>query len=620
MTSMTTASRSGAVFNNTISSNISRVEVLHARSRLTARATSSAPHGPTLPSSVLLGLLLLAGCPGVPDEKPSPDTGDCTPTTWYLDADGDGFGDPGASQEACEPPEHAVTDAADCDDASPEVYPGAEEICGDGLINDCDDTDGSAAAAACPAGGPFELSLASGKLLGEGEDHYAGWSVAGAGDVNGDGYDDVLVGAPYAGGGVAYRVLGPVFGTASLGDANTRVTGGGVAGWVVANAGDHDGDGLPDALLGTPFAGSDDQGGAVIVSGSAEGGLSLADADAILSGRSTVDFAGRSVAGAGDVDGDGWDDILVGAPIADGPDIESSLGHCADDDLDEFGYEHGVTAGEVYLMSGPVSGDVSLSVSTAMLYGEDGGDGAGSVVAGPGDINADGVPDLMVSSVGQCQGAAAGGAVYGVFGPVEGELSLVDADLKAFGETPRVFAGEASAGAGDVNGDGYADLVVGVPRMWGTEGDLQGVAYLVLGPGSGAGDLGSADARRWGEAQGDYAGHAVAAAGDVDLDGQDDLLVAADSESTGGGNAGAAYLIYGPLSGTASLSSADIKFVGSERGDRVGASVAGAVDLDADGLADLLIGATGDEEAASEAGAVSLILGSNPMLTGGYGP
>lgn len=546
------------------------------------------------------------------------DTAPCLEQVWHTDYDGDGYGDATTEARACDAPEGGVADGTDCDDSQSTVYPGAREVCGDGIVNDCEDTDGSAAAAACPPAGPYEFSAADGRLLGEGEGDYAGWSVSGAGDADGDGHDDLLVGAPYA--LTAYRVMGPVSGTISLGSSATRVTASGGAGWSIANAGDQDGDGLPDMLVGVAQGGEDDEGQALLVLGTTMGDLSLADVDAVLTGESEDDAAGQSVAGLSDMDGDGWDDLAVGAISVTGSSVESTLGECGDADWEEYGREHGVYAGAVYMLRGPVSGDMSLAMADARVVGEDGADYLGYRLGGQGDLNGDGVPDLLMSAVGQCEGGLDAGAIYVMEGPVSGDISAAAADRKVLGAARRELAGQALSVAGDVNGDGYGDFVVGERSKSGSEGDFQGVVYMVLGPGSGVSELAGADSTMWGERASDEAGYSVGSAGDLDMDGFDDLIVGALLESSVVESGGAVYVVHGPVSGTSSLRDADIKMTGAEEGAGAGGSVAGVGDVDSDGLPDLLVGATGDSEGAFAAGAAYLILGGGPILTGGYGP
>ena len=383
---------------------------------------------------------------------------------------------------------------------------------------------------------------------------------------------------------------------------------------------DSDGDGLPDMLVGVAQGGDADEGQALLVLGTTAGELGLADVDAVLSGEDDTDYAGQSVAGLGDMDGDGWDDLAVGAVYVTGSSVDSVLGDCATADREEYSDEYGISAGAVYLLRGPVTGDMSLAMADARVYGEDGADYLGSQLGGQGDLNGDGIPDLLMSAPGQCEGGLDAGAIYVMDGPVSGDLSAADADRKVLGAATRELAGEVLSVAGDVNGDGYGDFAVGERFKDGPEGGSQGVVYVVLGPGSGVSELAYADASLWGEMASDNAGSSVASVGDVDLDGFEDLLVGAEDSGTEETNGGAAYLVHGPVTGSVNLSSAALKFVGSESDERVGTAVAGGGDVDGDGLLDLWIGASCDSEAAPLAGAVSLILGGGPMLTGGYGP
>src|SRR5262249_28472230 len=147
-------------------------------------------------------------------------------------------------------------------------------------------------------------------------------------------------------------------------------------GYSVAGPGDVDGDGQADLLLGAPYsdAGSVDGGAAYLLLGPVRSGLDLKDATALLVAEAAGDLAGQSVAGAGDVDGDGLADLLVGA----------------------YGNDAGGTdAGTTYLLSGPVGGEVDLGDATARMLGEVAGDKAGFAVAGAGDVDGDGLDDVL---------------------------------------------------------------------------------------------------------------------------------------------------------------------------------------------------------------------------------
>ena len=224
--------------------------------------------------------------------------------------------------------------------------------------------------------------------------HYGGYSATGFGDINGDGYGDIIAGAPTADlgatdAGRAYVWLGsPAGGTHSLHDAALIFDGeaaGDNAGSRVAGPGDLDGDGRADLLIGAPYseANGTSAGAAYLVYGSASRGtLSLAGADLRLLGEAAGDEAGWGVARAGDVDADGHPDLLVGAP-------ESST------------YSYGAA----YLFFGPLTatGDLSLGLADSVIHGLGTTGAVGEPLAGDGDTNADGYSDLII-------GAGAGSA------------------------------------------------------------------------------------------------------------------------------------------------------------------------------------------------------------------
>jgi hypothetical protein len=198
---------------------------------------------------------------------------------------------------------------------------------------------------------------------------------------------------------------------------------------------------------------------------------------------------------------------------------------------------------------------------------------------------------------------------YLTLGPVTGTVDLAAADARLVGEDIADAAGTSVSGAGDVDGDGHDDLLVGAPYN-DEAASFAGAAYLVLGPVTGRLDLALADATFRGEGDSVCAGFSVSGAGDVDGEGHDDLLIGAYSDDEGGKTAGAAYLVLAPVAGTLDLSRANATFLGEEREDVAGWSVSGAGDVDGDGLADLLMGAWGNDEGGDRAGAAYLVYGS----------
>ena len=585
----------------------------------------------------ICGLVLLSACAGASVGGKDEWTGETgftetgsgggcdTPSTWYQDSDGDGFGDAVHAVSACEVPEGTVEDATDCDDTSAQTYPGAPEICNDGAPNDCNDTDGSAAEVACPSGGPFVVWGCDSVFTGEGADDLAGSAVLGVGDVNGDGRDDMIITSPGHSAGTAYLVLNPKAGRTSLSEADATIafTDEDPSGWSVkvlpvAAVGDQDGDLLPDVLVGHPRDGGSDQGGALVFALNVVGPSNPADATASMYSATLDSEVGKSVAGAGDVDGDGWDDLLIGAQGLEVVGSESAAGACATDD-DDLGAGSGDDAGGAYLFRGPATGTNDLADADALFVGEDTRDFAGATLAGGADLNGDGISDMLLGSFGNCTGGLESGAAYIVLGPVSGTRSLGDADGKLVGAGEFSQFGEVLSTAGDVSGDGLPDILVGAPDLDGPDTVLQGAAYLFQGPAVGIYDVGDAEARLIGESRGFSAGQALAAAGDLNADGFDDVMVGALLSATEDSYTGAAYVMMGPIHGAYNLGDEDIKFVGRS-GDAAGWSVAGLGDTNLDGLPDLLIGSPLEDTAGTGAGAAALILGGGPAFTGTWGP
>ena len=316
------------------------------------------------------------------------------------------------------------------------------------------------------------LSSADAVYYGESPGDWAGWSVDCAGDTNGDGYDDVLVGAwrDDDGGidaGAAYLIAGPVapgtVGTLAL--ATAKIVGEApfdYAGISVAGAGDVSGDGFADVLVGA--SGRDETGSgagaAYLVHGPITGAVTLAQADARLLGVAAGDAAGDHVAGAGDVNGDGFDDLLVGAWRADGV---------------------GVDSGALYVLHGPVTGDVGLAAADQILEGEEAGDELGSAASGAGDIDGDGFDDVVVGAPGRDLASVDVGGGYLVTGSSAGISGLAGA-IAWPGETTGDGAGSCVIGGGDLDGDGIPDVILGAPYFDPGVGDA-GSAYLHTGAG-----------------------------------------------------------------------------------------------------------------------------------------
>ena len=549
---------------------------------------------------------------------------DARPVAWYADTDGDGYGDPDAYWgEGCDVPPGLVANNDDCDDGDIAVNPSAAEIWYDGQDSDCagdDDFDADADGSVAEDFGGDDCNDAdadisalaleicgdgvdndcdtvedecalSALLLGDVDGDEAGVSLLAPGDLDGDGQDDVLVGTPYhdaagVGSGAVYLYTGLLSGTVELSDG-LRIDGedvDDVAGWTLAAPGDADGDGYDDVLIGAyrADASASEVGGAYLVAGPLTADASLADAAASFLGEASGDAAGWTLDGGGDYDGDGVSDLLIGA-------------------VDEGSVATG--AGAVYLVSGPLTSTTRLWSAELKLTGESGGDAAGTAAIFAGDLNGDGAQELAVGAPNHDESGNYEGAVYVVSGADEGTVSLSGAAGIWIGEAGGDLVGTSLAAAGDLNSDGYADLLVGAPGHDGG-GDEAGAAYVLLGPATGSHDFSAAAARLDGEGVEDFAGRAVAGLGDLNADGALDIAVGAPGHDSGGSEAGAAYLLLGPMTGTLSLADAEAVTHGEAESAALGSTILGAGDLTADGLPDVLIGAPG-----AEAGSVSLISG-----------
>ncbi len=503
-----------------------------------------------------------------------------TLTTWYADTDGDGYGTSTSSLARCERPTSYVASSTDCDDASGAVSPAATEVCFDGLDENCD------ASELCGR----DLEDADRAFIGETAGDYAGYDVSSAGDMNGDGIDDLAIGA-YAtdGGGSSagsvYVVYGGGTGQLDLSAANRIFTGedaSDYAGITVAGLGDVTGDGYDDLAIG---ATGDDSGGTsagkvYFITGSGTGNLDLSAAYANFVGESTSDGAGAALAGAGDVSGDGKPDILIGSP------------------------SRSSSAGRVYLLTSVAAGTTDLSVASAILSGESSTDYAGRTVDNAGDVNGDGYDDILTGAYGDDDGGSSAGAAYIVLGPQTGSSSLSAADAKLYGASSSDYLGYTVAGAGDVNDDGYDDILAGA-YGYGTYGTV----YVVYGPiASDASISSAADFRIDGTSS---AIGKVMSGGDLDGDGHSDIVIGNEADSTAASTAGAAWLFLGPLSGTSTTTAyADARITGVSSTTYFGISTEFVGAQDGSGAMDLLIGAYGESTGGADAGAAYLFSAS----------
>ncbi|MDI9335502.1 MAG: FG-GAP-like repeat-containing protein, partial [Gammaproteobacteria bacterium] len=480
---------------------------------------------------------------------------------------------------------------------------------------------------------------------------YSGYSVSKAGDINGDGYADLMVGAPYTGtngvdSGTSYVVFGKAdwsgvaeFNLQTLangadGFALTGEADGDESGTSISGVGDINKDGYADLIVGAYGSSHNGigSGTSYVVFGKADwSGVETLSLQTIaegkggfaLMGEADGDGSGNSVSGAGDINGDGYVDLIVGAYGAD---------------------SHGANSGTSYVVFGKAdwSGVGTLSLQTIAegtggfaLTGEADGDGSGYSVSGVGDINGDGYADLMVGAYGADRNGVNSGTSYVVFGKSNwsgvGTLSLQTiaegtGGFALTGEAGYDYSGYSVSSAGDINGDGYADLMVGVPFA-NSNGFDSGTSYVVFGKSnwSGVGTLslqtiaeGTGGFALTGEGGYEYSSASISAVGDINKDGYADVIVGAYSSDHNGFESGTSYVVFGKAdwSGVSSLNLSTIlngmggfALTGDTDYDSSGRSVSGAGDINGDGYADFMVGAPYADRNGNESGTSYVVFG-----------
>lgn len=383
----------------------------------------------------------------------------------------------------------------------------------------------------------------------------SGTSVAGIGDVNGDGKADIAIGAPYTDttlfndAGSVYVVFGTSATTKidleNLGASGFRIDGdetSGFLGSAVASAGDVNGDGRGDLVIGAPGrkVNGTNSGAAYVIYGQAAAtSLDLTNplggAGFRIAGPTTNDEAGTAVSGAGDVNGDGRADVVIGVPGA--------------------GNNGRGNSGSAYVVYGQAAGvdvDLALPLGAAgfQVDGPTSNDNAGSSVGDAGDVNLDGRGDIVLGA----PFAGNAGAAYVIFGqaaPANVDLAAIGAaGYRIDGALSGDHTGVAVDGVGDVNADGRPDVVVGADDADSNLRNLSGTAHVVFGKATttpvSLSALAAGGFRIDGAAQEDHAGRAVSAAGDVNGDGRPDIVVGAEhADNNDRVDSGSAYIVYG---------------------------------------------------------------------------
>ncbi|MGJ8662387.1 MAG: hypothetical protein ACSHWU_02000 [Marinicella sp.] len=484
-------------------------------------------------------------------------------------------------------------------------------------------------------------------INGPGISNLLGRSLSVAGDVNGDGIDDLVIGADGAdpngsSSGSAFVVFGSDSGLPhplNLSDINgsngfviNGINTGDHLGSSVSAAGDVNDDGIDDMILGAwgvDFNG-DSIGSSYVVFGNSTGfphPLNLSEVDGtngfVIIGVNAEDHSGWSASSAGDINGDGIDDVIIGAWGA-GPDGV-------------------IWAGSSYVVFG--DSEISNPFNLSTLNGHNGfvingvntSDFSGLSVSAAGDINGDGIDDVIVGAYGANSFSGSSYVVFGSDSGIPNPLNLSDIDgLNGFvinGANSSDWSGYSVSAAGDVNNDGIDDVIVGAFGVDPNGLSRAGSSYVVFGSDSGLSHpLNLSDINGTngfvlnGVNASDDSGRSVSAAGDVNGDGIDDVIIGAGRSNPNGLSlAGSSYVVFGSKSGLPhALELSDLNgtngFVinGANTEDRSGVSVSAAGDVNGDGVDDVIIGAPGaDPNGISSAGSSYVVFGDDTIFKDG---
>jgi len=560
--------------------------------------------------------------------------GPALPETWYIDSDGDGFGDLAAPVEDCVQPSDTVSDSSDCDDSAAAVNPDALEVCDDGVDNDCDAVD-----TPCD---PVSMATCPTRIMGELNGGRLGLRMDTSLDANGDGVRDLVLSSPGdgfawtstdAGAGHVWIVDGTVTGdyvvgsdartlAHLVGDEDAELFG------MEVTVGDVDDDGHPDLVVGAP------RGNVIYIPGAEEpywptgegyafsgapgamsGTLDPTDAFAHIQGHdyrnddfAFPDLVGWDFSATGDLNGDGVTDLALNSAWFTNPDDATTA----------------------YIFFGPVTGVEDAADADVIIES----------IAEPTltenqsvlprilpDIDGDGLDDLMMCFYRDDHLGADTGACYIYFGPFStGDFRTdLDADAVIWGAHAGLFFGGngVTEAVGDFNADGQIDLALSGYGFH-PSSPARGSAYIFHGPITA--DLTSDDADAWFHGSDPVeVGWDITNAEDLNGDGILDFAIGGPWSTLEGVASGAVFVHYGPVTGENIYTDADLIYMGEASGDYAGHSVYSVDDINQDGLGDIAIASPMYGDLEANGGAVYLCTGvpddcPRPLQDGHFDP
>jgi hypothetical protein len=402
-----------------------------------------------------------------------------------------------------------------------------------------------------------------------------GGAVAGAGDVNGDGFGDVLVGAPLWNNlgstdeGIAYVYLGNssgLFTTPSTSLTHNTIQNQAFFGSALSTAGDVNGDGYSDIIIGSygSINGVLSNAGKVhIYYGSSAGIASTASLVLTTPNQADAEF-GKAVATAGDLNGDGYADVIIAAPGFDTPTVNE---------------------GRTYVYYGSSTGlqTTATTIDDANHTNAFFGNSIGSA----GDVNGDGFTDILVGCALYNQAFTAEGAAF-VYHGAPGSITEANSVILENTTENSSFSGLSVSRAGDVNADGFDDILIGVPLLNEISSADVGSVFLYYGGPSG---LPLSPSVTFDEVNSAFArfGESISTAGDINGDGYSDIIIGCPNCDNQNTNEGAAFVYYGSATGI--NTTATVLDPTNQNDAGFGIAVATAGDVNGDAYSDIIVGA-----------------------------